>query len=215
MFLGLSVNISFSADSEHEVCEDRTGYYCTKFQPHMISLLDQINKETVICVKKCLYDDSRSRKKIGVVYSDFKKRYDAYVKRIEEQKEMLLVAEQNWEDLKHKKTEIIEALKNETELDAENLRAYAKILWAEYCTQLSKNRKQVEDIQSEITNSQSVIDQMKPHIDETDRLTAGSITHKVLLDFAKEQEPDIFDVSAPALIDSIKGALVHLLGEDG
>lgn len=214
LFLGLFANISFSADGEHEAFEDRTGYYCTKFQPHMIALLDQINKETVICIKKCLYEESRSRKKIGVVYSDFKKRYDMCVKKLDERNEMLLIAKQNSEDLKFRKTEILDALKKETELDAENFRAYAKILWTEYYTQLSANRKQIGDIDSEIANIQSIVDQMKPHIDETDRLTAGSITHKVLLDFAKEQEPDVFDVSAPALIESIKGALVHLLGDD-
>jgi hypothetical protein len=208
-FVSFFSNISFAV--EHPA-EDRSEYYCMQFQPQMSALLEQISKETRILVEKKTYDGSDSRKRIQVSHYDFKHRYNIINKSIEEKKEMLLIAQQNSEDLRLRKEQIVSDLRSLTGFDSENLKAYKEIVWAEYRLQLFANKKQISDINQEIYQEEEKAKTMKPYIDHTDTFIGNSITHAKLLDFAKQNAPDIFDVLDQASIDSINRALVHLLG---
>lgn len=209
-FLSFFSDTSFSSES---AAEDRSGYYCMQFKPQMSALLDQISKETRICVNCGTYEGGRSQKRMQVAHYDFKARYNKIDKSIEEQREMLLIAQQNSEDLALRKEVITTDLKNLSGFDPENLRAYKKIMWSEYKKQLSANKKQISEITFEIAQEEECARKMKPYIVDTDTFIVSSITHAKLLDFAKQNAPDIFDVSDQVSIDSINRALVHLLGD--
>ncbi len=209
LFLSFFSDASFSSE---DAAEDRSGYYCMQFKPQMSALLDQISMETQIHINGGIYEGGNSRKRICVSHYDLKRRYDKINKIIEEKKEILLIAQQNSADLEARKNSIKDELKSITELDAENLKAYKKLMWAEYNQQLTANTRQIRDVNSQIKQEEAKTERMKPYVDETDTFIVSSITHTALLDFAKQNAPDVFDVSDQASINSIKSALEHLLG---
>jgi hypothetical protein len=204
-------SISFAV--EHPA-EDRTGYYCMQFQPQMSALLAEISKEIRILVEKKIYEGGDSRKRIQVSHYDFKDRYNKINRSIEEKKEILLIAQQNSADLEMRKNSIKDELKSVTELDVENLKAYRTLMWTEYNQQLTANTRQIRDVNFQIKQEKAKAEKMKPYVDDADTFIGNSITHAKLIDFAKQNAPDIFDVSDQSSIDSINRALVHLLGEN-
>lgn len=211
LFFSFFSSISFAIECP---AEDRSGYYCMQFQPQMSALLEQISKETQILVEKKAYDGGRSKKRIRVSHYNFKKLYNKINMSIEEKKEMLLIAQQNSEDLKLRKEQIVFDLRSLTGFDPENFKAYKKIVWDEYRMQLFVNKRQIRDINLEIYKEVERAKIMKPYVDDTDTFIGNSITHAKLLDFAKQNAPDIFHVLDQASINSINAALVHLLGDN-
>ncbi|MES2252618.1 MAG: hypothetical protein V4482_02925 [Pseudomonadota bacterium] len=177
----------------------------------MSALLDQVNKGSMVKIPADLYSDHSLKQKgrIRVRHYDLKIYFDKIAKRVEEQKEMLLIVQQNDESLKERVINREISLAQEIAAEGEDLTDFKRLMRKEDRKQRKINKRQDKSIGLHIRMNSELIQKLLPYVKRMDTLTAGSITHDVLLAYAKKNEPAIFDVPD----SSINMALVHLFGE--